>query len=51
MCSLVYLEVLRAGKDLAAAGEGAGERFLAGVDPDMVHQLVLRLEGPSQPEI
>lgn len=49
MRPLVYLEVLRPGEDFAAAGEGAGERLLAGVDPDVVDQLVLRLEGPAGP--
>ncbi|MFN9944398.1 MAG: hypothetical protein ACK56I_33505, partial [bacterium] len=41
----MYLEILGPGKDLAAGGEGAGERLLPRVDPHMVHQLVLGLEG------
>ena len=44
---LVDFEVLRSGKHLPAAGEGAGEGLLPGVDPDVVHQLVLGLEGPA----
>ena len=40
----VDLEILRPGKDLAAAREGAGEGFLSSVDAEVVHQLVLRLE-------
>jgi len=45
MNPLVYLEILGPGKDLAAGGEGAGERLLPRVDPHVVHQLVLGLEG------
>lgn len=44
MRSLVDLEVFAARKQLAAAFEAAGERLLAGVDSDVVHQLVFRLE-------
>jgi len=36
MCSLVYLEVFRSGKDFSAAGKRAGERFLSRVDPDVI---------------
>lgn len=47
MRPLVDLEVLAAGEDLAAPGEGAGERLFPGVHPDVVHQLVLGLEGSA----
>ena len=49
MCSLMYFEVLRPREDLPTAGEGAGEGLLAGVDPDVVDQLVLGLERSTQP--
>jgi len=49
MGSLVYFEILRSGKDLAAGGEGAGEGLLPGVHPQVVHQLVLGLEWPARP--
>ncbi len=45
MNPLVYLEILRPGKDLAAGWEGAGERLLPRVDPHVVHQLVLGLKS------
>ena len=47
--ALVDLEVLAAGEDLPAAGEGAGEGLLPGVHAHVVHQLVLGLEGPPVP--
>lgn len=47
MSPFVYLEVLRAGEDLAAAGEGTGEGLLARVYSDVIDQLVLGLEGPT----
>lgn len=47
MCPLVDLEVLAAGEHLTTAGEGTGERLLPSVYPDVVHQLVLGLEGPA----
>lgn len=37
MRSLVDLEVLTAGEDLATARERAGEGFLTGVYPDVVN--------------
>ena len=49
MRPFVDLEVLRPGKHLSASGEGAGKGLLSGVDPDMVHQLVLGLEWPALP--
>ncbi len=49
MGSLVYLEILRPGKDLAAGGEGAGERLLPRVHSQVVHQLVLGLKGTARP--
>ena len=49
MCSLVYLQVLAPGENLSTAGEGAGEGFLPGVDPDVVDQLVLGLEWAAHP--
>ncbi len=49
MRALVYFEVLGASEDLAAAGERARERLLARVHADVVHQLVLGLEGLSVP--
>ena len=45
MSALVYLEVLGAREDLAAAREGAGEGLLAGVHADVVDELVFGLEG------
>jgi len=47
MRPLVDLEVLAPGEDLAATRVRAGERFLAGVDADVVDQLVLGLERAS----
>lgn len=47
--ALVYFEILAAGEHLAASRERAGERLLAGVDADVVHQLVLRLERTAVP--
>lgn len=46
MRSLVYLQVLRARKHLAASLERTRERLLAGVHPDVIDQLVLGLERP-----
>ena len=45
MRPLVDLEVLGAREHLAAAGKGAREGLLSRVHPDVVHQLVLGLEG------
>ncbi len=45
--AFVDFEVFRACKDLATAREWARERLLPGVDPDVVDQLVLCLEGTS----
>jgi len=42
--ALVYLEVLAACEHFAAAGEQTREWFLAGVDSNVVDQLVLGLE-------
>lgn len=42
---LVYLEILRSGKDLAAAGEQTGKGFFPGVHPYMIDELILGLEG------
>lgn len=47
MGPLVDLEVLTAGEDLAAAGEGTGEGLLSRMNPDVVDQLVLGLEGST----
>lgn len=47
MGPLVDLEVLAAGEDLAAAGEGTRERLLSRMHPDVVDQLVLGLEGTA----
>jgi hypothetical protein len=49
MGSLVYLEILGPGKDLAAGGEGAGERLLPRMHSQVVHQLVLGLKGTARP--
>ena len=49
MCSLMYFEVLGSREHLLTAGQGAGEWLLAGVDPDVVDQLVLGLERSTQP--
>jgi len=46
--SLVDLEVLGAREDLAARRVRAGERALAGVDADVVDELVLGLERPAE---
>ena len=45
MNTLVDFEVFRSCKDFAASGERARKRLLARVDPDVVDQLVLGLEG------
>lgn len=47
MRPLVDLEILGPGEDFAAAGERAGEGFLAGVHPYVIDELVLGLEGPA----
>lgn len=47
MSALVYFEVLGTGEHLAASLERARERFLAGVHPDVVDQLVFGLERPA----
>ncbi len=44
VCPLVDLEVFTPGEHLAAAWEGARERLLPGVDPDVIDQLVLGFE-------
>ena len=44
MRSLVYLEVLAARKHFSAAGKQTRKRFFAGVNADVVDQLVLGLE-------
>ena len=49
MRSLMNFQILRSSKDLPAAREGTGERLLPGVDTQVVHQLVLGLEGPPGP--
>ena len=48
MRTLVYFEVLAASEHLAAAVKRAVERLLAGVDADVVHQLVLGLKRLAQ---
>lgn len=45
--ALVYFQILRPGEHFAASLERARERFLAGVHPDVVDQLVLGLERPA----
>ena len=47
--SFVDFEVFRSGKDLAAAREGTGKGLLSSVNPNVVHQFVLGLEGASLP--
>ena len=47
MDPFVDLEVFRPGKDLSTTREGAGEGLLTSVDSDVVHQLILGLEGSS----
>lgn len=47
MGPLVDLEVLTAGEYLATAGEGTGEGLLSCMNPDVVDQLVLGLEGTT----
>lgn len=47
MGALVDFEILGPGEHLAASLERARERFLAGVHPDVVDQLVLGLERPA----
>ena len=48
MNSFVNLEIFGSGKNFSAARERAGERLLPGVDPNVVDQLVLCLEGLSK---
>lgn len=43
----MYFEILRPGKHLATSLEWARKRFLAGVHPDVVDQLILGLERPA----
>ena len=43
------LQVLRAGKHLSTARKGTGEGLFTSVHPDVIHQLVLCLEGPAHP--
>lgn len=47
MSAFVDFEILGSGEYLAASLERARERFLAGVHPDVVDQLVLGLERPA----
>lgn len=47
MRPLVNFQVLGSREDFAAAGERAGERFLAGMHPYVIDELVLGLEGPA----
>lgn len=49
MRPLVYLEVLGPGEHFAASGEGTRERLLARMNTNMIHEFVLRLEGPPVP--
>lgn len=49
MSPFVYLKILTPGEHLSAPGKRARERFLPSVHPDVVHQLVLGLEGPPVP--
>lgn len=42
---LVYFEILRSGKDLAATWMYTREGFFAGMHPYMIDELVLGLEG------
>ena len=49
MRSLVDLQVFRACEDLPTAGEGAWERLLPGVHPNVVNQFVFRLERFALP--
>ena len=45
MCAFVDLEVLTSGEDFAASWEGAWKWLLSRMDSDVVHKLVLGLEG------
>lgn len=47
MRPLVNFQVLGSREDFAAAGERAGEGFLAGMHPYVIDELVLGLEGPA----
>lgn len=47
MSTFVYFEILGPGEHLAASLERARERFLAGVHPDVIDQLVLGLKRPA----
>ncbi len=47
MNSFVDLEIFRSGKNFPAPGKWTRERLLSGVDPNVVDQLVLGLEGPQ----
>ena len=48
MSSLVYLEILAASEDFSASGKHARKWLLAGVNSDVVDQLVLGLERSKQ---
>lgn len=43
----MYFQVLRSGEDFPARGKRAWERFLTGVNPDVIDEFVLGLEGSS----
>ena len=45
MNSFVNFQIFRSSKEFSTASEGAGEGFLSSMDPDMIHQLILGLEG------
>lgn len=47
MGAFVYFEILGPGEHFATTLKRARERFLAGVHPDVVDQLVLGLERPA----
>ena len=47
MNSFVDLEIFGSGKNFSTAWKGTRERLLSGVDPNVVDQLVLCLEGPE----
>lgn len=47
MCPFVYLEVFGAREDFPATRERAGEGLFASVHANVIHELVLRFEGPA----
>lgn len=49
MCSLVYLQVFRPCEDLSTAWERAWKRLLSGMNSNVVHQFVFRLEWLALP--